>query len=93
MSLVMKVELDDEGEEVEAELEDIWNLRCFFSLSSSGLYPPVPQFWIFVPNFAIHHSNSTVSAFISNSAAAHGPLSALHRSPIPAYLRTLGLDP
>ena len=93
VSLEMRAELEDEGKEVKVEVEDIGVLRCFFLLSSPSLYPPVPHFQISVPNFAIHHGDSTVSAFISNPSATHGPLSALHRPPILVYLRILGQDP
>jgi len=79
---VRKAEVEDEGE-VEVEMEALGILRCFFSLSSPSLYPPAPHFWIFIPNFAIHHDNSEVSAFISNTTAVHRTLSAPHRLPIP----------
>jgi len=57
-----------------------------FSLLHPCFIPPVPHFWIFVPNFTIHHDDFEVSAFISNPAAAHGTLLAPHRPPIPQDL-------
>src|SRR5882724_1756321 len=58
------------------------DFEIFFLLSSPGLYPPAPHFQIFVLNFAIHHGDSTVSAFISNPTAVHRTPLAPHRPPI-----------
>ena len=68
----MSAVVEGEGKEVEVGVKAIEISRCFFLLSSPSLYPPVPHFQIFVLNFAIHHDDSAVSAFILNPAAAHG---------------------
>jgi len=73
VSLATRAAVEVEGKEVEVGVKAIGDSRCFFSLSPPSLYPPVPHFWIFVPNFTNCHGNSTVSAFISNPTAAHGP--------------------
>src|SRR5882724_13503208 len=48
--------------EGEPRVEDISNVDLervddFFYSSTLALYPPAPHFWIFVPNFTIHHDN------------------------------------
>jgi len=89
MSLAVSAAEKEEGKEVEVGVKAIEKIRCFLTIFPS-LYPPAPHFWIFVLNFAIHHGNSTVSAFISNSTAVHGTPLVSHRPPIPMYLRILG---
>ena len=66
----MMTELDEEGEVVNADVEDIGIRDDFLAVLPWFISPRASLPDLFL-NFTIHHDKSAVSVFISSSTAAH----------------------